>query len=214
MTHNGLKAYYLDIYKELNKSVALAKDMVKRAFPFNKDIQNLIKEISETRKELDKIFSHPTLYKICNECHKQYLGGCCQNKTDSHMRWGDLIYLFSKDFEFQLSYPDIDFLTSLEKPACIFLGPNGCLLKEDRPIECLTSVCRVADNGLLELGILKLIGSGILDEKELPNLSANLNSKTRLLFIRISSKNKISFNNNPLKENGLYYAIDPFGIKN
>lgn len=208
MTDNGLKAYYLDIYKELNKSVIVAKQLVKCALPFKKDIQGLIKEISKTRKKLDKIFFHPELYKICNECHKQYLGGCCKGKTDSHMRWGDLIYLISKDFKFQLPYPDIKFLTSLEKPACIFLGPNGCLLKEDRPIECLTYICGPNVEGLLYLGIQNLIASGILDEKELPNLSTNLNNKTRILFIHISSKNKISFNNNLLREKGLAYVTD------
>lgn len=209
MADNGLGAYYLDIYKELNKSVNVAKELIRRVLPLEKDARYLIKEMHKIRKELDNIFSHPVLYQICNDCHKQSLGGCCKNKTDSHMRWGDLIYLVSKDFKFQLPYPDITFLTSLEKPACIFLGPNGCSLKEDRPIECLTSVCQVTDNGLLELGIQGLIGSGILDEKELPNLSASLNNKTRLLFIHISRKNKISFDNNPLKENGLYYVTDP-----
>lgn len=200
---NGLKAYYLDVYKELNKSVTLAKELVKNALPLNKDIGVLIKEINKIRKELDRIFSNPILYQICNECHKQSLGGCCKNKTISYILWRDLIYLISENLEFEFPHPDIEFLTSLNHPACLFLGSKGCLLRERRSIICLEHICLE-----LSLGIKKLIGEEIMTENQVSNLSADLTTKTRLLFVQIMNKNKLQLSGNPLEDYGLTHVLD------
>lgn len=202
MADNGLRAYYLDIYNELNKSVILAKDIVKRTLPLKIESQNLIKEISEIKKELDRIFVHPILYKICNGCHRQSLGGCCKNKTDSYLLWRDLIYLVSENLNFKLTYPDLNFLTSLEKPACLFLGSQGCLFKEKRPIVCLGHRCFD-----LELGEKRLIGEKILSEGQIQNLIDNLTQKTRLLFIHIFSKVQPP-SDNSLVDYGLLHVLN------
>ena len=202
MADNGLRAYYLGIYQELNKSMTIARELVKRALPFENEVKNLIGEISEIRKKLDKIFSHLALYRICSECHKSNLGGCCL-KTDSHIHWRDAIYLVSKNLELELPHPDIELLISLKKSSCLFLGSNGCLLKEDRPTLCLEHICFE-----LLLGIKKLTGEGVLAENQMAKLSAELVKKTRLLFIQIMSKNKLYSFGNPLEDYGLLQIIN------
>jgi len=206
MTNNGLMAYYLDIYKELNKSVIIAKELVRCALPFGKNTKNLIKEIKEIKKELTKIFSYPVLYQICNECNKQRLGGCCR-KTESYLLWRDLIYLVSQDLNFNLPYPDIPFLISREDPCCLFLGQKGCLLQEKRSIICFEHVCFE-----LSLGVKKLIGEKILTENKISNLSANLTAKTRLLFLQIMNQNKLCSSGNPLEDYGLIHALNSYSF--
>jgi hypothetical protein len=206
MTDNGLKAYYSDIYMELNNSVIIARELVKYALPLGKNTKNLIKEINEIRKELDKIFSYPVLYHICNECNKQRLGGCCR-KTDAYLLWRDLIYLVAEDLNFNLPYPDIPFLISREDPCCLFLGQKGCLLQEKRSIICFEHVCFE-----LSLGVKKLIGEKILAENKISNLSANLTAKTRSLFLQIMSQNKLCSSGNPLEDYGLIHALNACGF--
>ncbi len=184
---NGLKAYYLEIYKEFERAEAQAKKLVKTALPLDKKIKSLIEEIRQARKQLYEIFSHPVLHQICNKCHQQLNQGCCQNKTDCpYMFWRDLVYLAAENLKFELPYPDIKFLTSLKKPGCIFLSLRGCLLKKKRSIMCLEHVCFD-----LSLGIKRLIGDGVLKERQALNLAASLNEKTRLLFAHIVNKNNL-----------------------
>ena len=206
MTDNGLKAYYLDIYKELSNSVTVAKQWIKYALPFKKDVWDSIKEIGKIKKELTKIFSHPALYQVCNQCSKQRLGGCCR-KTDSYILWRDLVYLVSEDLNFKLPYPDISFLTSREDPCCLFLGQKGCLLQEKRPIICFEHVCFE-----LSLGVKKLIGEKILTENQISNLSTSLTAKTRLLFLQIMSQNKLHSSGNPLEDYGLIHALNSYSF--
>lgn len=190
-TDNGLRAYYLDIYNELNNSVIIAKELVKNALPFGKDIETLIKEITEIRKEVDRIFSNPIFYQICNQCHKRSQDGCCKRR-DSYLSWGDGVYIVSENVDFQLPKPDIKFLlSSFNNIPCLFLGSKNCLLKEKRPTICLREVC---DD--LHSGEQKLINNGFLFKKQMTNLLNGLDVKTGALFKHIWSKNKLCFFDN------------------
>lgn len=208
MENNGLESYYLGIYEDLKKSEACAKKLVKAAMPLGNEIKKLIKEIKQTRKQLHKIFSHPVIYQICNKCHKQYSGGCCQTKTDSYMLWGDLVYIAAEDLNFNLPNPDIEFLTFLKNYGCLFLSSTGCLLGAKRPIICITSICELD----LPLGIKRLIGDGILSENQISNLSNELNKKTRLLCVHILSKTRPCASGNDLIDCGALHATQPLNI--
>lgn len=205
---NGLKSYYLGIYNELKKSEMQAKEMVRTALPFENTIKNLIKEIKKARKQLHEIFSHPVIYQICSQCHKQYSGGCCQTKTDSYMLWKDLVYMAAEDLSFNLPNPDTEFLTSLKNYGCLFLSSQGCLLGVKRPLICITSICELD----LPLGIKRLIGDGVLSENQISNLSNELNKNTRLLYVRILNKILPSAIDNDLINYGILHATQPLNI--
>jgi len=178
MQHNNeLKAYYLEIYKEMKKAESEAKKLVRSAMPFNEETQRLIRQTRNIRKRLHEIFSHPVFHQICSKCE----GACCKAKSNCFLTWRDLVYAIAEDLNFELPYPDIEFLTSLKAPACIFLESKGCLLKEKRPIVCLASICKPD----LHLGEQRLIGNGVLKQKEISQLATKLNQKTGLLFKQI-----------------------------
>lgn len=191
MISNEPRIHYLEIYQELNKSLDVAKKLVKPFLPLETEFRNLTKEITEIRKELHKIFSHPLCYQICNECHKRSQGGCCKRR-DSYLSWGDGIYMASENLEFYLPYPDVEFLMSFESPPCLFLNLQGCLLKEKRPITCLKAIC-----GSLRLEEQGLVNNGLLFKGRVANLLHNLDAKTVAFFNHIWRKNNLCSIDNP-----------------
>lgn len=181
------KKHYVEIYNSLNKSLIVAKEkLIKPLLPPEKRLQDLIKEIKEIRRELDKIFSHSILYRICNECHKRSNGGCCKDKRNSYMSWADATYILLENIKFELPYPNIEFLASFNEAPCLFLSPKGCLLKEKRPIVCMQVICDE-----LEIGLLAIAKRRIVSEKQVINLIKSLKRESGLLFKHILSKSRL-----------------------
>lgn len=105
------------------------------------------KFLEEKRKILLKTFELPQIQKICRECR----GSCCNLLVNlPPMELADALYIFT-DPSFQLPEPDWQFLIQKNKIErkngsntplyCLFSSPQGCRLKNFRPITCLCSTC-------------------------------------------------------------------------
>lgn len=100
--------------------------------------------ILKIRKKAVEFFKNKSFVTACKKCK----GKCC-GLTGPHMDYLELIYLYIVNTDFSLPKPDWRLLESqatiLNKKVfwspCIFLGPSGCLLKNNRPVICLSHIC-------------------------------------------------------------------------
>lgn len=108
------------------------------------------KFLEKKRKTLLNTFNLPQIRKICQECR----GSCCRLLVNTPpMELADVLYIFT-DPTFNLPDPDWQFLIQkneierAEKKAgyvlplyCLFSSPQGCKLKNYRPLTCLCATC-------------------------------------------------------------------------
>lgn len=105
------------------------------------------KFLEEKRKILLDTFKLPPVQKICGQCR----GSCCNLLVNlPPMELADALYIFT-DSGFQLPEPDWPFLIQKNKIErktetisplyCLFSSPEGCKLKNARPLTCLCATC-------------------------------------------------------------------------
>lgn len=109
-------------------------------------------ELAEERKKLLELFREEKVKSLCGSC-----GQCCYQGS-SPLKTSHLIRLFLENPSLALPQPDYEFLgvdthQSLGPKSknrnffesdgykCVFLGPTGCRLKENRPRTCYRFTC-------------------------------------------------------------------------
>lgn len=127
----------LQLIKERYSQFKEATEYIKvKIVPLIRIISMPPAEISKIRKKMLEIFNQDVARQTCGGCQ----GSCC-GRPDSYLRIEEIIYFCVIENDFSIPEPDWEFLQSRKKRSCMFLGPSGCLLKDNRPIACLNACC-------------------------------------------------------------------------
>ncbi len=126
------REHYEIVLKRLEALYAYFGDFLK-----SKEIGPIYSKLLDIKRDLSRVFLE-NLGDICKECN----GNCCKRYVVDLI--GNEDYLIMKFFNFDLPIPDWEYLEKrrLENgfDFCLFLGEEGCRLKEFRPFYCLSYI--------------------------------------------------------------------------
>ncbi|MBI4992328.1 MAG: hypothetical protein HZB99_03850 [Candidatus Harrisonbacteria bacterium] len=137
---------YRKIVENLNKFADFARILIQKVNP---PPLPEIERIDNYRKRHLEIFSKQTDFS--SQIHQEGECSCCYQNYPP-IKAHDIFYLLLKNPKFKFPEPDLEWLctentkesvANLEgKPRskCVFLGPGGCRLKDDRPAICLAYI--------------------------------------------------------------------------